>query len=258
MRLAFTALLAFALAAAFASADAVPNVTLVTPIDGASVAEGVVTFDCLGFDDVGLNSLALLGNWSGKTEVVETRFKPANNTAQHFTVTLGRGVFSWDCLAADSASQSAFANNSFTISAVRRVFAATPVPQVFNRISLDCPPASLNASAVITVSNYKQNALSCTGFGITASYANGSALPQDALLDRGCQGGRPRYDLRFPGSGDYVVNAQGSEPGVNASCAITFRGLPGRQSRRVPDFNPLLAPFFALAALLLVRRFERK
>ncbi len=248
--------IAFSLLASFAAASSPPNVTLVSPAANGAVSEGRVAFDCLGFDDEGVKSLALLGNWSGKMQVEETRFNPANASAQRFEVTLPRGVFEWDCLAVDTAELSAFANKSFVVAVVRRVFSATPAPQVFNRITLDCPKAAFNSTVRITVSNYKQNALSCTGFGITASYANGSDLPAGALADRGCQGDRPRYDLAFPGPGDYAVHAQGALPQVTADCTIAYRGISGRQAMRVPDFNPILAPLLALAAVLLVRRLE--
>ena len=95
--------------------DAPPNVTLISPADNSVDDDGTVVFNCSAEDDFNLVNMTLYGNWGGSWHANETKSLSGISDSVSFSKNLINGIYAWNCLAYDNASQSNWANSNWTI-----------------------------------------------------------------------------------------------------------------------------------------------
>ncbi len=91
-----------------------PIVTLNRPATTSSSANATVVLNCSVRENRELANITLYGNWSTGWHANETVRVNGTSNETTFTKVLGDGIFIWNCLAADSESNRAFAPMNFT------------------------------------------------------------------------------------------------------------------------------------------------
>jgi hypothetical protein len=97
-----------------------PEVTLDLPVDGYSSNESYITevnFSCSASDSLGLRNMSLyITNYLDQNmDLYNTLLASETNTNKNFTLNLGKGTYSWNCLASDSVGNSQFASSNRTL-----------------------------------------------------------------------------------------------------------------------------------------------
>lgn len=95
--------------------DNPPIITLISPSNNSIDEDGIIIFNCSATDDNGLVNITLYGNWGNGWHANETKSLSGSSNSTTFTKTLSQGVYIWNCLAYDNASQNDFANTNWTI-----------------------------------------------------------------------------------------------------------------------------------------------
>jgi len=106
------------------------NVTLVNPPDETITNETHINFICTAADDKKVNNLSLYSNYSGTWENFLGIINNSCRTSCIINRSIDFGVderkFSWNCLANDNESHSAWAQNNFTVIISRNQSDTTP------------------------------------------------------------------------------------------------------------------------------------
>ena len=92
-----------------------PNVTLISPSNNSVDTDGTIAFNCSATDDSNLVNITLYGNWSSGWHANETISIGGTSNSAVFTKSLDEGIYAWNCLAYDDASQSDWADVNWTI-----------------------------------------------------------------------------------------------------------------------------------------------
>ena len=95
--------------------DDAPNVTLISPPNNSTNKDGIVTFNCSATDDSNLVNITLYGNWSGGWHANETKSLTGTSDSATFTKSLSDGIYEWNCLAYDNASQGGIADVNWIV-----------------------------------------------------------------------------------------------------------------------------------------------
>lgn len=101
-----------------------PNITLNSPANFFNSNSTNITFNCSATGNNALVNITLYGNWSGGWHANETKNLTGVANSTTFTKTISQdGVYVWNCLAYDNASNSSFAtlNHTFTIDTINPV-----------------------------------------------------------------------------------------------------------------------------------------
>ncbi|MFH1802529.1 MAG: LamG-like jellyroll fold domain-containing protein [archaeon] len=92
-----------------------PSVILEEPLDDSVDDNGFVVFNCSATDDYNLENITLYGNWSGGWHANETKSLSGVSDSETFTKTLEEGIYEWNCLGYDNASQGDWADTNWTL-----------------------------------------------------------------------------------------------------------------------------------------------
>jgi hypothetical protein len=95
--------------------DNPPTTTLISPINNSIDTDGVVTFNCSATDDKKLTNITLYGNWTGNWIANQTKSLTGTYNSTTFTKNLTNGVYKWNCLSYDNASQKDWGDSNRTI-----------------------------------------------------------------------------------------------------------------------------------------------
>ncbi len=119
-----------------------PIVTLISPLDTTYNSSNNIIFTCNATDSGGLDNVTLYHNASGTFAVNETNQTVSGVLNQtRFTTAIADGHYLWNCLAYDTAGNSAFAGANFTL------FVDTQVPAATNIVSTPTSPIYNNGSS---------------------------------------------------------------------------------------------------------------
>ncbi len=103
-----------------------PNVTLNEPENGYTSLTGLVTFECSASSLNGLTTIKLYWNYTGTWGVGETASVNGTNASAVFEKNLTNSSFVWNCMATDSAAQSAFAASNRSVGVTITVTETNP------------------------------------------------------------------------------------------------------------------------------------
>ncbi len=128
-----------------------------------------------------------------------------------------------------------------------------PAPACGTYTILDCPQNTNKNNTIITARHYSKFSPSCAGVNVSAILLDdGTAAGAQTV----CQNNTLITSLSTQKPGEYQFNATDSKGDVK-TCKIQRFGQ-GAPAFEFPDFDPLLLPALAIAAILLVRRAGRK
>ncbi len=103
-----------------------PNVTLQEPANGYTSLTGLITFICSAASVNQLTTIKLYWNYTGTWDVSQTVSVNGTNASAMFEVNVTNSSFIWNCMASDSAGQSAFAPNNRSANVVITVTETNP------------------------------------------------------------------------------------------------------------------------------------
>ncbi|MBI2129961.1 right-handed parallel beta-helix repeat-containing protein [Candidatus Woesearchaeota archaeon] len=169
-----------------------PIVTLNSPINYYNeTSTSTITFNCSATDNVNLTNITLYGNWSG-WHANETKYVAGTSNSATFTKNLTNGTYTWNCLAFDNYSNSAFASANFTLSVFPKTYCngnyTDGTDWIVNK-NVTCANETIYVTGNITILNnaslYLYNATL-----IFESFADGSNF-----INKSPNGGLFIYDL---------------------------------------------------------------
>ena len=97
------------------SIDFSPETILISPENNSVYVEGNISFNCSATDDNNLVNITLYGGWDGGWHADETVNLNGISDSAIFIKNLEGGIYLWNCLSYDNASQKDWGNLNWTI-----------------------------------------------------------------------------------------------------------------------------------------------
>jgi subtilisin family serine protease len=163
--------------------DVNPTTTLTSPTNNSVDEDGSVVFSCSATDDLSLANITLFGNWNGGWHANETKSLTGTSDSETFTKILPEGIYQWNCLSYDNASQSSFAVSNWTINVTIPEAPANDTHKFYHKNSANENVAWLGSEGNIVLKGTCSSGGSCDSYGDNAIVFGNSTDDSVAYID---------------------------------------------------------------------------